>query len=155
MHLRIDFFLSPFVQDLSKTCFNLDHHLKDMLKLSSAQIAKILLKLSKLESQAFAVMMTMLSCLQGGVCLFLEVKVVAERSPIQTAAILICLTGKRGDNLPVQPYTQGGGGGKRGRKQGGRDQKGRRAEQNYDKGPDRESQKKKARERERKVERRL
>lgn len=111
MHLRIDFFLSPFVQDLSKTCFNLDHHLKDMLKLSSAQIAKILLKLSKLESQAFAVMMTMLSCLQGGVCLFLEVKVVAERSPIQTAAILICLTGKRGDNLPVQPYTQGGGGG--------------------------------------------
>lgn len=31
---------------------------------------------------------------------FLEVKVVAERSPIQTAAILICLTGERGDNLP-------------------------------------------------------
>lgn len=24
-----------------------------------------------------------------------------ERSPIQTAAILICLTGKRGDNLPL------------------------------------------------------
>ena len=43
---------------------------------------------------------------------FLEVKVVAERSPIQTAAILICLTGKSGDNLPLQPHTrerEGGG----------------------------------------------
>lgn len=48
-------------------------------------------------------------------CVFfflLEVKVVAERSPIQTAAILICLTGKRGDNLPLQLLTRGGEGGK-------------------------------------------
>ena len=45
---------------------------------------------------------------------FLEVKVVAERSPIQTAAILICLTGKSGDNLPLQPHTrERGGGGER------------------------------------------
>ncbi|GLD66431.1 zinc finger CCHC domain-containing protein 7 [Lates japonicus] len=53
----------------------------------------------------------------------------AERSPIQTAAILICLTGKRGDNLPLQPRTSGG-------EEGG---KGRRAEQNSDKGLDREN----------------
>lgn len=36
----------------------------------------------------------------------------AERNLIQTAAILICLTGKRGDNLPQQQHTLGGEGGK-------------------------------------------
>lgn len=42
------------------------------------------------------------------VSVIFEVKVVAERSTIQTAAILICLTGKRGDNLPLQWGGEGG-----------------------------------------------
>ena len=65
----------------------------------------------------------------------------AERRPIQTAAILICLTGKRGDNLPLQPFARGS----RGEAEGGvvkkkkkrkkeRESKGRRAELNSDKG---------------------
>lgn len=77
--------------------------------------------------------------------MFLEVKVVAERSLIQTAAILICLTGKRGDNLPLQLHAPGEEGGKRGRKQQEREKesKGLRAEQNSDKGLYREKRKKK------------
>lgn len=65
----------------------------------------------------------------------------AERSPIQTAAILICLTGEKGDNLPPQPLTRGRGGGVR--KQGAKAKsKGRRAELNSDKAVgERESEK--------------
>lgn len=64
--------------------------------------------------------------------MYLEVKVEAERNPIQTAAILICLTGKRGDNLPLQPLTRGRGGGVR--KQGEEAKaKGRRVELHSDK----------------------
>lgn len=78
----------------------------------------------------------------------------AERSPIQTAAILICLTGKRGDNLPRQRGGEGGGEQEGGRevennKERESESKGRRVEQNSDKGLDRESQKKKERNRER------
>lgn len=66
----------------------------------------------------------------------------AGRSPIQTAAILICLTGERGDNLPLQPITRGRGGGVR--KQGAKAKsKGRTTELNSDKvvgGVERESE---------------
>lgn len=65
----------------------------------------------------------------------MKVKVVTERSPIQTAAILICLTGKRGDNLPL--HTPGEERGEReveNKKRERAKSKERRAEQNCDKG---------------------